>query len=93
MVPLVNDISLVSMVKDTDGPTVWSDGPTNKYDSGATCQGLFCTPKSGVAYICPKNTKVPPVKLAQQGRYVHTAIEYNCFGRLVVTVVVKLGKT
>ena len=27
-----NDIRLFSMVKDTDGPTVWSDGPQNKYN-------------------------------------------------------------
>ena len=28
----VNDTPLVSMVKDTNRPTVWSDGPQNKYD-------------------------------------------------------------
>ena len=28
----VNDILLVSMVKDTDGPAIWSDGPRNRYD-------------------------------------------------------------
>ena len=33
MVRSVNDAPLASMVKDTDGSTVWSDGPWNKYDS------------------------------------------------------------
>ena len=32
MVHSVNDISLVSIVKYTDGSTVWTDGPRNKYD-------------------------------------------------------------
>ena len=32
MVCSVNDIPLVSMVKDTDEPTVRSDGLCNKYD-------------------------------------------------------------
>ena len=34
MVHPVNDTPLVSRVKDTDRPTVWSDGPRNKYDPG-----------------------------------------------------------
>ena len=32
MVHSVNDAQLVSMWKDTDGPTVWSHGARNKYD-------------------------------------------------------------
>ena len=32
--PSVSDTPLVSMVKDTNGSTVWSDGPRNKYDPG-----------------------------------------------------------
>ena len=32
MVHSVNDQALVSMLKDTEGPTVWSDGPRDKYD-------------------------------------------------------------
>ena len=32
LVHSVNNTQLVSMVKDTDGPTVWSDGPRKKYD-------------------------------------------------------------
>ena len=34
MIHSVNDTPFVSMAKDTDGPTVWSDGPRNKYESG-----------------------------------------------------------
>ena len=34
MVHSINDCLLVSMVKDTDGPAIWSDGPRNKYDPG-----------------------------------------------------------
>ena len=30
----VNDTPSVSIVKDTDRPSVWSDGPRNKYDPG-----------------------------------------------------------
>ena len=32
MVHSVNDTALVLMVKNPGGPTVWSDGPPNKYD-------------------------------------------------------------
>ena len=32
----VNDTPLVSMLKDSDGPTFWSKGPRNKYDPKST---------------------------------------------------------
>ena len=55
MAHLVNDTPQVSMVKDTDGPTVWSDGPRNLNDleTDGRCTDMCEYTEESIVYIVP----------------------------------------
>ena len=62
MVHLVNDTLLVSMVKDTDGSTVWPNGSRNKYDPDEQFNLLNKT------YCSRTPFERPPIILLRGGR-------------------------
>ena len=66
IVRLVSDTPLDSVVKDTDGPIVWSDGSRNKYDPVdlTTLNFLFITKKqTNKNKQTNKQTKTVPTQL------------------------------
>ena len=63
-----------SMVRDTDGPTVWSDGPQNKYDPTVykheicvlyeTVQYVECTLFAITPLTAKKKWNIPEITLS-----------------------------
>ena len=78
MVHLVNDTLLVSMVKDTDGSTVWPNGSRNKYDPDEQFNLL------NKAYCSTTPFERPPTILLRGGRKRGVAAQKGGHSRVVL---------